>query len=164
MIADCRGCLAKACTIAVRYSAVRLQGGGKKLETKILDYPTQQHRLFPLVATCYAFHFTGLRMMALLDTLRKDVPKGDTTGLGPAHATLCGLKAWCTTVCSDGIEECRRSASHHAIYGHSLRLCVRTCLCTSVHPSAVHLCSILALSSHQRNIFLERAEDAWKGA
>lgn len=78
MIADCRGCLAKACTIAVRYSLVRRQGGGKR-EVAVLDYPTQQHRLLPLVAACYAFHFTGT--MALEATRRL----GEATPCPPPH-------------------------------------------------------------------------------
>lgn len=70
--------LARAVTIAVRYSAVRKQGfappgpgegprskGGKKsvrFELQVLDYPTQQHALMPMVAWCYALQATGQHM------------------------------------------------------------------------------------------------------
>lgn len=34
-------------------------------EPQILSYPTQQHKLFPLLATAYAFHFVQLAMMKI---------------------------------------------------------------------------------------------------
>ena len=56
--------LAKACTIAIRYSAVRQQGYDannpqSKEELSVLDYQTQQYRLFPLLAAAYAIVLTG---------------------------------------------------------------------------------------------------------
>ncbi|EEY69271.1 acyl-CoA dehydrogenase/oxidase [Phytophthora infestans T30-4] len=51
--------LAKACTITIRYSAVRQQGYDAnnpktKEELSVLDYQTQQYRLFPLLAAAHA--------------------------------------------------------------------------------------------------------------
>ena len=70
--------LARALTVAIRYSAVRLQfpkevdgeealaagkkKGGVREEAQVLDYTTQQQQLFPLLATAFAFHFTGAYM------------------------------------------------------------------------------------------------------
>ncbi|KAF4042105.1 Acyl-CoA dehydrogenase [Phytophthora infestans] len=56
--------LAKACTITIRYSAVRQQGYDAnnprtKEELSVLDYQTQQYRLFPLLAAAYAIVLTG---------------------------------------------------------------------------------------------------------
>ncbi|GMF27781.1 unnamed protein product [Phytophthora lilii] len=56
--------LAKACTITIRYSAVRQQGydannPASKEELSVLDYQTQQYRLFPLLAAAYAITLTG---------------------------------------------------------------------------------------------------------
>jgi len=56
--------LAKACTITIRYSAVRQQGYDannpkSKEELSVLDYQTQQYRLFPLLAAAYAMVLTG---------------------------------------------------------------------------------------------------------
>ncbi len=47
--------LARALTIAVRYSAVRRQFApdGGASEVQILDYQTQQFKLLPLLATAY---------------------------------------------------------------------------------------------------------------
>ena len=63
----------------MRYSAVRRQGfapeashdkqqqGPKELQ--VLDYTIQLHRLLPLVASSYAFHFTGRAMLDRLADL-----------------------------------------------------------------------------------------------
>lgn len=57
-------CLSMACTINVRYSAVRKQGYAEdgKSELQILDYRQQQHRILPLLAASYCFFFTGNKL------------------------------------------------------------------------------------------------------
>lgn len=98
--------LSSACTIAVRYSAVRHQGFSSHddgSETCILDYTMQQQRLLPLLATSYAFHFTGKAMHGLTKS-------GDATAI---HLASSGLKALCTRITSDGIETCRRACGGH---------------------------------------------------
>jgi len=98
--------LSKACTIAVRYSAVRHQGFTGRddvSEMRVLDYTMQQERLLPLVATAYAFHFTGNVMQ---DLLRGN----DAASL---HLASSGLKALCTRIASDGIEACRKACGGH---------------------------------------------------
>lgn len=69
-------CLAKAATIAVRYSALRRQGFAPEdgasaagAELQVLDYTVQMHRLLPLVATSYAFHCAGRAMQLRLKQL-----------------------------------------------------------------------------------------------
>jgi acyl-CoA oxidase len=48
-----------ALTIAVRYSAYRQQfGPAGGAEIAVLDYQSQQLKLMPMLATCYALHFT----------------------------------------------------------------------------------------------------------
>jgi acyl-CoA oxidase len=56
--------LSMACTITIRYSAVRKQGYGEdgKTELQVLDYKQQQHRIFPLLAASYCFFFTGRKL------------------------------------------------------------------------------------------------------
>jgi acyl-CoA oxidase len=56
--------LSMACTVNVRYSAVRKQGyaADGKTEVQILDYKQQQHRIFPLLAASYGFFFTGRKL------------------------------------------------------------------------------------------------------
>jgi acyl-CoA oxidase len=129
--------LAMACCVAVRYSAVRLQGyredGASELQ--VLDYTQQQHRLFPLVAASYCFFFTGRR---LLDRLREmeqrlvadakaasasskesSLSNGANEGgvsrevVTDIHASSSALKSFTTTVASEGMEDCRKACGGH---------------------------------------------------
>eukprot|EP00434_Breviolum_minutum_P039161 symbB.v1.2.034764.t2/scaffold4548.1/size38217/1 len=98
--------LSMACTIAIRYSAVRRQGFTSKddgSEMCILDYTMQQERLLPLLATAYAFHCAAATMRAILAS-------GDAATL---HVASSGLKALCSRIAGDGIETCRRACGGH---------------------------------------------------
>lgn len=62
---------------------------------QVLDYPTQQRMLIPLLALAYALHFSGQHMRSAyhyyLDTQ-------DASALPDLHATSAGLKALVTQV------------------------------------------------------------------
>jgi acyl-CoA oxidase len=116
--------LAMACTIAIRYSAVRRQGyGNKNDETKnpkelqVLDYKQQQHRLFPLLAASYCFHFTGKKILQRLVDLENTITKRNKVltkaESKDVHASSSALKSFTTTVAADGIEECRKACGGH---------------------------------------------------
>lgn len=69
-------CAKKALTIAIRYSTVRRQfpsSEGDSVEMQIMDYQSHQHRLLPLLAGAYAFHFTGVQMKKHYDAFQKEV-------------------------------------------------------------------------------------------
>ncbi|XP_002862393.2 putative peroxisomal acyl-coenzyme A oxidase 1.2, partial [Arabidopsis lyrata subsp. lyrata] len=61
IVSNASTALARAVCIATRYSAVRRQFGSQDggIETQVIDYKTQQNRLFPLLASAYAFRFVG---------------------------------------------------------------------------------------------------------
>jgi len=114
--------LAKACTIVIRYSAVRRQGfddskGESGKEVQILDYTQQQHRLFPLLAASYGFYFAGRNMLNHLDATDKELNKKDIsltkTDMADLHASSSCLKSFCTMIAADGIEECRKACGGH---------------------------------------------------
>lgn len=107
LVESAANALSRAATIAVRYSAVRRQGGGTP-EQQILDYPTVQYRLFPLLAHAYAISFTGVWMRQMHNNLLERVKRGDTSTLADVHAYSSGLKSYSTTVVADGIEDSRR--------------------------------------------------------
>jgi len=106
--------LAKATTIAIRYSSVRRQGylyGNEKVNTpefKVLDYGSQQYSLFPLVAQSFALLFTSNSVMDLYSKLKKTIDNNDFSLLPEVHATCSGLKAFSTWMAASGIEECRQ--------------------------------------------------------
>ncbi|KAH9827246.1 putative peroxisomal acyl-coenzyme A oxidase 12 [Teratosphaeria destructans] len=131
------GVLARGVTIATRYCAVRRQFQDRdakeweKGENQVINYTTVQIRLLPLLATCFALHFTGKGMMALYAANQKkmsqDVGKaGDKQrGAGPEethsgsdlladlHATSCGLKSLASYTAVEGLEVCRRACGGH---------------------------------------------------
>ncbi|KAL7748275.1 fatty-acyl coenzyme A oxidase [Sorochytrium milnesiophthora] len=129
MVVDSGNTSKKALTIAIRYAAIRRQfsssptlaGNGPAQETKLLDYAIHQHRLLPLLAQCYAMHFTGVEMdkmyVSLMDELETAKPGENIQHvlemLKETHATSAGLKAHCTWTCLNVIEQCRQSLGGH---------------------------------------------------
>eukprot|EP00957_Ditylum_brightwellii_P076617 5823417-Ditylum_brightwellii.AAC.1 len=118
--------LAMACTITIRYSAVRRQGydgdhtpedGEKQKELQVIDYRQQQHRLFPLLAASYCFFFTGKLLLHKLEMMEQALVsgKGDITKteVADVHASSSSLKSFTTTVAADGIEDCRKACGGH---------------------------------------------------
>lgn len=118
--------LAKAATIAIRYSAVRLQGfkdstaadplGTGIGENCVLDYKVQQYRCFKALASAYCFYFSAAYITGLLMKFQgivasgTDEEKDQAAGeLPELHATLCGLKVWSTLWAHTGIEDCRKA-------------------------------------------------------
>ena len=129
--------LAMACTIAIRYSAVRRQGfvehndGGDDdnndktnnknkdtahKELQILDYKQQQHRLFTRLAASYCFFFAGRKLLSTLQDIEsrllqnKPVTKQEVTDI---HASSSALKSYTSTVAAEGMEDCRKACGGH---------------------------------------------------
>lgn len=111
--------LAKACTIAIRYSAVRRQSklDESKPELQVLDYKTQQYSLLPFLATSYAFWFTGVEIRKTLLQVQKEILMGNLSHTQELHATSAGLKSFTTQIAATGIETCRFRCGGH---GYSL--------------------------------------------
>ncbi|XP_059196316.1 peroxisomal acyl-coenzyme A oxidase 1 isoform X1 [Centropristis striata] len=107
--------LSKSCTIAIRYSTVRHQSELRpgEPEPQILDYQTQQYKLFPLLATAYAFTFVGKYMRETYHRISGDIHQGDFSELPELHALSAGLKAFTTWAATSGIEVCRMSCGGH---------------------------------------------------
>ncbi|XP_075033906.1 peroxisomal acyl-coenzyme A oxidase 1 isoform X1 [Mixophyes fleayi] len=115
IVGDSARSLSRACTIAVRYSAVRHQSEIRagEPEPQILDFQTQQYKLFPLLATAYAFQFVGSYMNQTYHRITGDIHQGNLSELPELHALSAGLKAFTTWIASTGIEECRMACGGH---------------------------------------------------
>ena len=115
--------LARAVTVAVRYTAIRRQFQDRDEqngpEISVLDYPTVQIRILPLLATTFALHYTGLAMRSVYQSTRHDVEQGDFRSLAHMHSMSSGLKSLCTMLAADGIETCRRALGGHGYGGGS---------------------------------------------
>ena len=119
--------LAMACTIAIRYSAVRRQGfdantsggdkGNKNKEVQILDYKTQQHRLLSMLACSYCFFFTGKMVLERLEAIERGLVTGNKTiskaEVADIHASTSSLKSFTTMTAADGMEDCRKACGGH---------------------------------------------------
>jgi acyl-CoA oxidase len=117
--------LARAVTIAVRYTSIRKQFKDRDApaetapELPVLDYPTVQVRILPLLATTFALHYTGEAMYDLYYSSRAAIEKGDFSSIAELHSTSSGLKSLCTTYAANGIETCRRAMGGHGFGGGS---------------------------------------------
>lgn len=135
--------LARGVTIAVRYCSVRRQFTDRDApddevkENQVINYTMVQQRLFPLLAACFALHFTGRGMIELYDANQAAMKKKDDAGkvsedaaqtgrgagpeelnpgadlLADLHSTSCALKSYASTVAGEGLEVCRRACGGH---------------------------------------------------
>ncbi|XP_062853903.1 peroxisomal acyl-coenzyme A oxidase 1 isoform X1 [Trichomycterus rosablanca] len=123
IVGEAATALSKSCTIAIRYSAVRHQSELRpgEPEPQILDYQAQQYKLFPLLATAYAFTFVGQYMSNTYHSIMGDINQGDFSQLPELHALAAGLKAFTTWTVNAGIEVCRMACGGHG-YSHSSAL------------------------------------------
>ncbi|EPS60529.1 hypothetical protein M569_14274, partial [Genlisea aurea] len=115
IVSDASYALSKAVCIATRYSAIRRQFGSQNggSETQIIDYKTQQSRLFPLLASAFAFRFVGEWLVWLYNDVIQRLQQNDFSTLPEAHACTAGLKSLTTSTTADGIEECRKLCGGH---------------------------------------------------
>jgi acyl-CoA oxidase len=109
--------LAKAVTIAVRYSAVRLQGfkdsspGAKPEENVVLDYQMQQYRVFKALSLAYSLLWNTRFILDFMKTTQEALNNGNMAAaddLPELHATLSGCKAMFTVWAHENIEDCRK--------------------------------------------------------
>ncbi|CAJ0923082.1 unnamed protein product, partial [Mesorhabditis belari] len=110
----------KAATIAIRYSCVRRQGEIKtgNGEVKILEYQTQQHRLFTALARGFAYRLVGDEVKNLYEKIAEEVKHGNVEQLADLHALLSGMKSIVSYDSGKAIEQCRMACGGHG-YSHA---------------------------------------------
>ncbi|KAF6149156.1 hypothetical protein GIB67_026012 [Kingdonia uniflora] len=105
------GVLKMAVTIAVRYSLLRQQfGPPKQPEISILDYQSQQHKLMPMLASTYAFHFATLYLVDKYSEMKKS---REEQLVADVHELSAGLKAYVTSYTAKSLSICRESCGGH---------------------------------------------------
>nr|AOE43305.1 acyl-CoA oxidase [Synstelium polycarpum] len=110
--------LARATTIATRYSVIRRQftdgPNGSLVERKVMDYGNQQNRIIPGIAASYAFLFMGRRLgiafYSMMDVIKRN---GDTSSMAELHALSSGLKSTVSYITARGIEDARYACGGH---------------------------------------------------
>lgn len=119
IIMQARMTLARVATVAIRYCSIRKQfrdrdeTDTRAPEMAVLDYATVRARLFPLLATAFALHYTGSWLWDLYWKTRQEIEAGNTSQLASIHVLSSGLKSLCTTLAADGIEVGRRALGGH---------------------------------------------------
>ncbi len=90
--------------IAVKHATKRRQFASKEgqKETLLLDYPTHQRRLMPLLAKAYALDFA-------LSDLSKDYTKNLNNDLRRIEGTAAGMKSYATWFTTQALQECREA-------------------------------------------------------
>ncbi|XP_061344399.1 acyl-coenzyme A oxidase 2, peroxisomal [Gastrolobium bilobum] len=100
-----------AATIAIRYSLLRQQfGPPNQPEVSILDYQSQQHKLMPMLASTYAFHFATTNLVDKYSQMKKS---HDEELVADVHALSAGLKAYVTTYTAKSLSICREACGGH---------------------------------------------------
>ncbi|XP_043284897.1 probable peroxisomal acyl-coenzyme A oxidase 1 [Venturia canescens] len=121
LVRDIARFLSKAVTIAVRYSAVRRQSQiqSDAPECQIMDFVTQQYKLFPNIAACYAFLMSADWIWEMYNNVTAELDKGSLERLPELHALACCLKAVASSDAATGIEQIRLACGGHGYMGSS---------------------------------------------
>lgn len=94
-----------ATTIAVRYSLMRQQFGPPNgPEVSILDYQSQQMKLMPMLASCYAFFFAKDHLIKRYVEMKRT---HDEATIADVHVLSAGLKAYITSYTQKALSVCR---------------------------------------------------------
>ncbi|XP_022915165.2 acyl-coenzyme A oxidase 1 [Onthophagus taurus] len=115
IVQDAGRYLRKAATIATRYSAVRHQSQIKEgaPEPQIIDFVTQQFKIFPQLASAFAFHFAGSWLWDMYNNVTSELETGKLDRLPELHAIACCLKAVSSADAAKGIEILRLACGGH---------------------------------------------------
>lgn len=115
LVQDIASYISKAVTIAVRYSAIRRQSQIKsdEPESQIIDYMTQQYKLFPNLAMYFAITTAANWIWNMYNNVTAELHQGELERLPELHALACCLKATASTDGAKGIEELRLSCGGH---------------------------------------------------
>lgn len=104
-------------TIATRFALLRQQGPANEI---IMDYQTQQTRLMPIIASCYAIRFTQQALAAKWNNALQNMSKPEFASMiQDHHAMAAGLKTLTTWWTMDSIEMCRRCMGGHAFSAYN---------------------------------------------
>lgn len=115
LVQDAADYLKKAVTIAVRYSCVRRQSQLKanEPEAQIIDYITQQYKLFPHISSYFAFRYCATWIWDMYNNVSSELEAGQLDQLPELHAIACCLKAVSTADAAMGVEMCRLACGGH---------------------------------------------------
>ncbi|KAI4499967.1 hypothetical protein M0802_004837 [Mischocyttarus mexicanus] len=115
----CSNLLNVALVIALRYCAVRKQfGPSEDEEWPVIEYQSQQGRLFPLLASAYAIKIFSTKYIEIMKLFQLNLinkENGDKSHFEgmELHALSCAVKPVCSWISRDAIQDCRESCGGH---------------------------------------------------
>ncbi|KAG7664167.1 POX1 [[Candida] subhashii] len=138
MVCDSFRMISRVSTIALRYAIGRRQFKGDNvdkedenaLETQLLDYPLHQKRLLPYLAAAYVISAGAYRVEQIIDTVLADLDdavESNNTGAIMKSITAMkslfidssSLKATCTWLAAEAIDQCRQACGGHGYSAYS---------------------------------------------
>ncbi|CAI2360764.1 unnamed protein product [Moneuplotes crassus] len=120
VLASTSGLSLWACTVALRFSAVRQQFGPAENETRILDYPLQQHRLIPKFAQSLIFMTGANKVMDLFLKNSSKLFEPGNIQTDVLHSLSSNMKSFITLKSQETIADCRRACGGHGFSFYSL--------------------------------------------
>lgn len=121
LVSDMSEFLARAATIAIRYSAVRRQSqiNAGEEEVQVIDHLTQQYKIFPHLAKCIVFKLAAGNITELHEQVTLELTNGQFSRLPEMHALSCCLKAVTSMDAVVGVETCRLACGGHGYLASS---------------------------------------------
>ncbi|CAG9796941.1 unnamed protein product [Diatraea saccharalis] len=158
LVYDMCNYMAKAVTIATRYSAVRHQSQLKpnEPEPQILDYVTQQHKLLIGISSVHAFRLSAQWLWNMYNNVTAELDAGEMERLPELHALSCCLKAVVTADAAECVERCRLACG-----GHGYMLASSLPLMYGLVSAACTKVSQCVAAIEQRQKTGMAYEDAW---
>ncbi|XP_076175470.1 acyl-coenzyme A oxidase 1 [Ptiloglossa arizonensis] len=115
LVHDIASYLSKAVTITTRYSAVRRQSqiNLDEPEAQIINYVTQQYKIFPNLSACLAFRLAADWIWNMYNNVTAELDQGELDSLPELHAVSCCLKAVASADAATGVEQLRLACGGH---------------------------------------------------
>ena len=113
-----------AVTITVRYGAQRQQfGPAEGLEIAVLDYSSQQLKLMPMLATCYALHFTAA---FLVEQYAQAKRTKEEELVADVHSLSAGQRPPCAVVLAI-LSSCKLTGTMASVLWHADSTYIKAC-------------------------------------
>ncbi len=88
-------------------------------EPQVLDYRTQQWKLFPALSLCFGLTFAAKKLWEEYEDNLQRQEEGDLSGLADLHAWSCALKALSSAECAEHVDVVRRACGGHGFMASS---------------------------------------------
>ncbi|XP_014666561.1 PREDICTED: peroxisomal acyl-coenzyme A oxidase 1-like [Priapulus caudatus] len=89
------------------------RGGPGEQESQVIDYQTQQMKLFPWIAMTFSFLFLRKHVEEVYNARTEEMNEGNYSNLAELHSVSAGLKALCSEQAWQGCDAVRMACGGH---------------------------------------------------